>query len=208
VGTGTLGQQTLEGVDPGAVTVAPLHLDTIGADQGDSQRTDLRLDAGGIQQRTAGHLFDTGGAGAGEAQRPGREGSDVAQRITLEDDPVIAPGDRVRDYSSFGHRPAAVYTWTYQTRYSPRQAYVIQPPRSVLSPLCHPAGLRPRHRLSSAHPGAPGPRAARPFALLDPRPARKCAAFRGAWDRHRRPCPQPGGLEFGPCRARRDPLHA
>src|SRR5690606_11368066 len=65
--------------DTGAVTVAPLELQRVTPNVLDLQRVYAPIDAGGVEQRPAGHLLDTPRARTVEAQQ---------QRFVLGDVPV------------------------------------------------------------------------------------------------------------------------
>ncbi len=61
---------------------------------------DIEGDGIGVENRPSGHLLDTGGAGAGEAERPHPEAPHVPHPIPVELDPVAAPTNRLRDHIS------------------------------------------------------------------------------------------------------------
>jgi hypothetical protein len=99
--TGTGGQKALEGVDAGAMTVAPLDAEPIGADQGKRNWSDVSRNGGRIQDRQAAHLIHAGGAGAGQAQVTGGIHGMVFG-VPFDDDAVVPPLDGVGDGEGHG----------------------------------------------------------------------------------------------------------
>jgi len=94
---GTAAEQTLEGIDPRRVAIAPLDLEAIRAHEGEGKRPDIGGDGGRIQQWPATHLLHAAGARAGQTQVAGGKEPFVTTLVPLDAEPVVLSIDGVGD---------------------------------------------------------------------------------------------------------------
>jgi hypothetical protein len=93
--TGTETQQLIVGVYAGAVPIAPLDAQTIGPNQGDRDRPNVRGDSARLEQGPPGHLFDAPGAGARQPELPGRKERFVSGGLPFDQESIVTAGDAV-----------------------------------------------------------------------------------------------------------------
>ena len=86
-----------KGINPGAMSVAPLHPETVGAHQGNRDRFDVGRDSGRIEQGPPAHLFDALGAGTGQPEQSRGKEALMADVVPLEKQAVIPAIDGVRN---------------------------------------------------------------------------------------------------------------
>jgi hypothetical protein len=77
--------------------IAPVDAQSVGADQLERGRPDIRRYPGGIKQRSPAHLLDAASAGTRQAKRTSRKESHVAVLVPLDEEAVVAPVDGVGD---------------------------------------------------------------------------------------------------------------
>jgi hypothetical protein len=99
----------LEGVNPGAVSVAPIDANAVSANQLQGDWADVCCYGGGIQQRPPAHLLDTASAGTGKPQLPSRIEADMTLLVPLDEQAVVLSGNGVGDGK--GHGLLAIGYW-------------------------------------------------------------------------------------------------
>src|SRR4051812_20739024 len=87
--TGTLTEQLLVGVDPGAMPIAPLDPKPISSHQPDRDGANVGRNSARIQQRSSGHLFDTAGTGTRQPKLPRWIERLMISSLPLDQKPII-----------------------------------------------------------------------------------------------------------------------
>ena len=88
--------ESLEGIDPRPVAVAPRDTESVGAHQGGLHRADIRWYRGGVEQGPAAHFLHTGCAGARQPEPASRNVPFALAPLPFDPNPIVAPSDRVR----------------------------------------------------------------------------------------------------------------
>ena len=141
----------------------------------------------------------------GHAARAGRRKAH-GRRVPLDQNTVVAPGDRHRKRMRLGHRgilpSRAVRAGTYLRGLAPRPAirrsrrrHVRHQPRCFRQPRRPDARRRARGDLPSRRAGAQGHRHAGPASLFHTHSARKCVPARRPWAGHPGPRGGAGPVE-------------
>jgi hypothetical protein len=108
---GTESEELLKAVDAGLVTIAPVHSESIGADQLERKRTYVGRNSCGIEKRAAAHFFDACGTRARQPEGPSRKEPLVPLLVPLDEYAVVAAVDGVGDGVHGGYWLLAISYW-------------------------------------------------------------------------------------------------
>ena len=97
LGARATGEQPLESVDPGCMTIAPLDFEPIGTNQGNGDRPNIRRYGGRVQDRAAAHLLHASSTRTSQTQVAGWKEAFMAALVPFNTKPVVLAINGVGD---------------------------------------------------------------------------------------------------------------